>query len=335
MSLYSLEDIAFFYSNRRVLDIPRLAFEEGRIYSVTGPNGSGKTTLLNLLGMLIPPERGRITFRGRDLYSGQRTSTEAMRREIGFLLQSPYLFSTSVEKNVGYALAVRRVPRTERAIRVNKALQAVGMDSAHKRPHYALSGGEAQRVALARALVPEPSVLLLDEPLANVDPPSRTVIETILLDKCRNEGVSIIFTTHDLEQAYRLSDEVITLVGGSLHPGAMDNIFHGAVYQSGSSWVFDTGRISIYVPGGVEGTRTASIPPESILVSLQPVSTSARNSVRGRITRIQERNESVEVTVKAGETFTSRITRDSFMKMGLNLGTEISLIFKAEAVRLY
>ncbi|MFV1957186.1 MAG: ABC transporter ATP-binding protein [bacterium] len=335
MNLYSLENLSFSYAGRRILDIQSLIFNEGRIYSITGPNGSGKTTLLMLLGMLKVPDEGRIFFRGQDPYSTKGMDPAAVRKEVGFLLQAPYLFSATVEKNIGYGLAVRKTPGDVIARKVDEALHLVGMQGTGKRQNHTLSGGEVQRVALARALVTEPAVLLLDEPLANVDPASRSVIEGILLNKCRDEGMSIIITTHDIEQAYRLSDEVVTLMDGRVTPGAMENIFHGAVYQSGGSWVFDTGRISIFVPGGNEGTRTAFIPPESILLSSTAVYTSARNTLRGRITKVQERNGSVEVTVNAGETLTSRITRESFQKMGLNLGSEVSLIFKTESVKIY
>lgn len=335
MSLFSLEKVTYSYGGRKVLDIPDLAFEESGIYSVTGPNGSGKTTLLMLLGMLKEPDEGRVFYRGMDPYSVDGPDPSTVRKEVGFLLQSPYLFSTTVERNIAYGLAVRKTPKDQVARKVDDALHLMGIQGTGKRQSHSLSGGEIQRVALARALVTDPAVLLLDEPLANVDPISRAVIEGVLQDKCRGEGLSIIVTTHDLEQAYRLSDEVITMLDGRVIPGAMENIFHGVVYQSGSSWIFDSGRTKIYVPYGREGTRTASIPPESILLSLTDVPTSARNTLRGKITGIAERNGSVQITVEAGEIFTSRITRESFQEMGLNLGSEVSLIFKTESVRLY
>lgn len=335
MSLYSLENLSFSYSGRRILDIPSLIFDEGRIYSITGPNGSGKTTLLMLLGMLKVPDEGRIFFRGQDPHSSGGMDPATVRKEVGFLLQAPYLFSTTVDKNVGYGLVVRKTPGDVIARKVDEGLYLVGMQGTEKRQTHTLSGGEVQRVALARALVTDPTVLLLDEPLVNVDPVSRAVIEGVLLDKCRNDGLSIIVTTHDIEQAYRLSDEVITLMDGIVIPGAMENIFHGAVYQSGKSWILDTGKLSIYVPQGKEGSRTAFIPPDSILLSLTDVPTSARNTLRGKITGIHERNGSVQITVDAGEIFKSRITRESFQEMGLNLGSEVSLIFKTESVRLY
>ncbi len=335
-ALFTFDELGVVLGKREVLNIPSLSLNDGEIIAITGPNGSGKTTLLHVLIQLLLPYRGTITYRGRNLSLLAETALDQYRRDLGVVLQSPYLFRTNVENNVAYGLARRGLRRTERLTAAGKAIALVGLQGFEKRPHDSLSGGEAQRVALARAIVTDPKVLLLDEPLANVDPASRSVIERILTDKCRDEGVSVIFTTHDIEQAYRISDEVITLVGGSPQLGAMENVFHGAVYQSGSSMVFDTGRMTIYVPGGSpEGTKTASVPPESILVSLQTVSTSARNSIRGKINRIQERNGSVEITVRAEETLTSRITRDSFNGMGLNLGVEVSLIFKAEAVRLY
>jgi molybdopterin-binding protein len=225
-----------------------------------------------------------------------------------------------------------RAVATEKAV---ETLELVGLGDFGNRSHSALSGGEAQRVALARALVLEPKVLLLDEPFANVDAVSRSVIERVLLQENRYRKTSVIFTTHDLEQAYRMADTVVTLFDGKVHDGSMENLFHGKVRLTTDGPVFDTGGINVAVPSGHEKALTAAIPPESILVSLAPISTSARNTHYGRITAVRERNGTVDVTVDTGDILIARLTKRSYMEMGLVLGGEVYLIFKAEAVRLY
>ncbi|TNF46473.1 ATP-binding cassette domain-containing protein [bacterium] len=335
MMLYRARNLTFSYDGIGVLNIPQLDLPEGQFTALTGPNGSGKSTLLMILGFILRPSGGSLLFRGRETDGEGTISLQEIRRQLGILLQAPYLFRTTVERNVAYSLRVRGIPRHEIPSRVSRAMHTVGLAGYEKRHHHALSGGEAQRVALARSIAAEPSVLLLDEPLTNVDSASRSIIERVLMEKNRDEGVAVIITTHDLDQAYRLADEVVTLVDGTLSPGAMENVFNGAVYQSGGGWVFDTGRIRIAVPRDKDGSRTASIPPETVLLSREPVFTSALNTFKGKVTSIQQRNGSVDVSVDIGEILTSRITDGSYRSLGISLGDNVNVIFKAEAVRLY
>ncbi|WP_089935699.1 ABC transporter ATP-binding protein [Candidatus Entotheonella palauensis] len=334
MPLYTVEALRFAFAEQVVLDIPKLTIAEGRITALTGPNGSGKTTLLMLLGALLWPSSGSIIYRGRSLPTGEGRDADTIRREIGFVLQSPYLFRTSVARNVGYGLAVRGISRKDRLRRIREALQWVGLEGFEARPHHALSGGEIQRVALARALITDPRTLLLDEPLANVDAGSRAVIERVLVNESRRRGVSVLFTTHDLDQAHRIADEILTLNAGSVVEGYMENVYHGAVYRDGTSWVFHTAQFAIAIPPGHESCRTVSIPPEAIRICLEKESESARNAFRGRVVAMRDRNGGVEIVVDAGETFMARITGDAYWSMDLRLGQEVSLAFEAEAVRL-
>ena len=225
--------------------------------------------------------------------------------------------------------------RKDAAVKAHEVLKLAGLEGFGKRPYSALSGGEAQRVALARALVLEPRVLLLDEPFANVDTLSRSVIERVLLQENSHGKTSIIFTTHDMDQAYRLADTVTTLFEGKIHEGSMENLFHGMVMQTSDGPVFDTGGIKIAIPPGHGQARTAAVPPGSILVSLSGISTSARNSLHGHIAAVRDSNGSVDVVADVGETLVARITKSSYHEMQLMLGSEVYLIFKAEAVKLY
>jgi tungstate transport system ATP-binding protein len=335
MSLFTIKDLDVVLGGKTVLHIPALALPEGSIIALTGPNGSGKTTLLQVLAALIEPECGTVTFRDRPLYPAAESLRGEVRKDLGIVTQAPYLFRTTVGQNVSYGLAQRGVDRLARRREAEKALDLMGLSGFGERSHKALSGGEAQRVALARALVLEPDVLLLDEPFANVDAVSRSVIERVLTQVNRYEKRSVIFTTHDMGQAYRLADMVVTLFDGKLHEGSMENLFHGQVRREADGPVFYTGEIGIAVPEGKDGTHTASIPPESIIVSLKPADSSALNTFSGTITGIQERNGSVELTVDTGEELVARITKRSYEKMALTLGADVYLTFKAEAVRLY
>ncbi len=333
--LFTIENLGLSLGGKEVLNIPALEIPDNQTVAMTGPNGSGKTSLLQLLGGLIGPHRGRIRFRDLDLFSQSTAVQDRIRKDLGIVLQSPYLFKTTVLSNVCYGLIRRGISRIEAAKKARETLELVGLGGFGERSHSALSGGEAQRVALARALALEPKVLLLDEPFANVDAVSRSVIERVLLQENRYRRTSVIFTTHDLDQAYRMADTVVTLFDGKVHDGSMENLLNGMVRQTPDGPVFDTGSINVAVPSGHGKAINAAIPPESILMSLSPISTSARNSHYGRIIAVRERNGTVDVTVDVGNILIARLTKRSYVEMGLVLGGEVYMIFKAEAVKLY
>jgi tungstate transport system ATP-binding protein len=335
MSLFLLENIRFQYGDRPVLDIPNLAINEGGVVCLTGANGSGKSTLINILAGLLQPSGGRVLYRGMDPSMASADLKDNIRRELGICLQSPYLFRTTVEGNVAFGLAARGIKGKERSGRVEEALNDVGLAGFGNRRYHALSGGEIQRVALARALAIKPRVLLLDEPMANVDTATRLLLEKILERLIGTRGITIIFSTHDVDQALRLGQQIITLHDGLVVEGGLENTFHGTLRKEGGGWVFDTGLARLTVLTQKSDARTAIIPPEAILLSLDPKSTSARNILKGKINGIRMRNGSVEITVDAGEEFISRITEGSLKSLGLHLGMEIYLLIKAGAIRLY
>jgi tungstate transport system ATP-binding protein len=336
MDRFSLEKIKVTRGGGTALEVDRLGIEAGRITALIGPNGSGKTTLLLLLAGLLAPDRGTVTCQGKEVTGGSDTVLEDHRRNNHLLLQDPYLFSRSVKWNVSYGLTLQGVKGPELEERAAAAITATGLLGMEERSARELSGGEAQRVALARALALEPEALLLDEPLANVDSASRAVMERVLLEENLQNNTTIVFTTHDMDQAHRLADNIVTLHDGRLAESSMENTFHGVVERIGNSWHYRTGNLTIALPGNAGAAKTAAIPPESIIVSLTgEMTTSARNSLTGTVTAIRDRNGSVDIEVNVGEPLVARITPTSYEKMGLKLGQEVWLLFKAEAVKLY
>ena len=146
--------------------MPLVEVPAGTVLALLGPSGSGKTTLLDILGLLEKPTSGHVLLDGREVSTRDRDA----RLQIAAVFQRPYLFKGTVGGNVAYGLVARGVPRATHAAKIAAALERVGLAGYEQRSALALSGGEAQRVALARALVLEPRVLLLDEPLASLDP---------------------------------------------------------------------------------------------------------------------------------------------------------------------
>ena len=215
-TLYELQKISQRYHGRVVLDIANLRLEPGRIYALTGPNGAGKSTLLRLLAFLEAPAGGSIFFRGEQVKFASRHSLLMLRRRVALVDQHPVAFSTTVAKNIEIGLKIRKIPIDERTALVHAVLETVGLSQYSHSPATELSGGETQRLALARALAIQPEVLLCDEPTANVDVANQEIILQVLTRMNREHGVSIVFTTHDPQQAETLAHQHLRLEKGVL-----------------------------------------------------------------------------------------------------------------------
>lgn len=217
--MYRLDSIRKCYGSNVALDIDELTIYEGRLYTLTGSNGAGKSTLLSILAFLEPPTSGEIFYAGKRV-DWDPGSMEEYRRKATLLHQSPYLFGGTVYDNVAFGLKARGVKGEALQRRVDKSLDDVGLQGFRDRKARELSGGEAQRVAMARALVLEPDVLLLDEPLANVDRETTGLLETVIAS-LPARGTTVVLITHDPEQPDRLNGESIVLEGGKVatpHP---------------------------------------------------------------------------------------------------------------------
>ena len=211
-AMYRLDSIRKCYGSNVALDIEELTIAEGRLYTLTGANGAGKSTLLSILAFLAPPTSGEIFYAGKRV-DWNHGSVEEYRRKVTLLHQSPYLFGGSVRDNVAFGLKVRGIPGEEQRQRIDKALDVVGLRGFRDRKARDLSGGEAQRVAMARALALKPEVLLLDEPLANIDRETTGLLETVIAS-LPAQGTTVVMTTHDPDHPGRLNGESIYLEGG-------------------------------------------------------------------------------------------------------------------------
>jgi len=330
-----LKSIAHRYDGRIVLTVDHLPIERGKIYALVGPNGSGKTTLLHIMSLILRPDRGEVFFEGT--WMGQDESKRIhARRSMTVVLQNPYLFNATVRENIEYGLKARGTEKTERAWRVEEALELVGLSNFAGRRARQLSGGEAQLVALARGLILRPSILFLDEIMANLDVKHVSQLEQVIEEINREWGTTIVMTTHILSQAYRLANQVFSLFEGRIVPPGMFNLFKGEFSHDGKELFFDTGRIRIHIAQDAEKAEQGyvSINPEDIIVSEEQLQSSARNGFPGKITKIIEQDGSVHLEVLAKETFRVQITKLSFHEMGLTLGTEVFLIFKASSVHV-
>ena len=333
-SVFEMIDLTQVFDGRVVLNIRHLAFEAGKIYCFYGPNGSGKTTLFEILTQLRTPTMGKILFQGREIYPKGDGAT-ALRSQVTLVHQDPLLFDTTVERNVDYGLRIRKMPGEQRKQRVSECLRLVGLDGFQKRRARQLSGGETQRVAIARALAIQPTVLFLDEFSANVDQANRSVLESIIRAVNAQFDTTIIFTTHYLDQAYRVADEVIHLFRGTPVHAPVKNIFHGRIETEDENARFSNGRVSFDVVSAYTGQATVTIPAEVITLSTHPLESSMRNCLQGHITHIIDADTHIDLKVLAGESFEVTITKRSFHEMELHPGMPVCLDFKASSVEVY
>ncbi len=214
--LFTLTAVRKTYGNKITLAFEKLTVQRGRLYVLMRPNGSGKSTLLNILAFLMKPDSGEVEFDGCQV-SWKSEELSLLRKRVTLMSQSPFLFSGSVFYNIAFGLKVRGVGGRELHKRVAELLAMVDLSGFEDRDTRQLSGGEARRVALARALAANPEVLLLDEPLANVDTRVASMLESLIAAQTK-QGLTIIMSSHEAQQAERLASDVIQLADGTVDP---------------------------------------------------------------------------------------------------------------------
>ncbi len=270
-----IEHVSFGYGATAVLDDVSLEVNRGEFFAFLGPSGSGKTTLLRLVAGFGTPAAGRILIGDRDV-----TALPPWSRNVGMVFQSYALWPhMTVAKNVAFGLERRKLSRTEVARKVQAALDLVGLTAFADRRPAQLSGGQQQRVALARTVVIEPEVLLLDEPLSNLDAKLRVEMRSELKALQRKLGITAIYVTHDQEEANAVADRIAVLEAGRIqqigaptqlydHPAnrfvatflGTANLIEGRI-DNGN---FHGGGLVLGGVGGPDGPSCISIRPQDV-----------------------------------------------------------------------
>ncbi len=250
-----LEDLSKRFGATLAVDQVSLALERGEILALLGPSGSGKTTTLRLLAGFEVPDSGRVLVEQDDV-----TAVAPVARRFGMVFQHYALFPhLDVGQNVAFGLESLGVGGEELSQRVSRALTLVDLAGFERRRIGQLSGGQQQRVALARALAPEPRVLLLDEPLSNLDPALRERTRREIRELIRRVGITSVFVTHEQEEAFDLGDRVAVLRGGRLEQvGTPEDLYAAPATEFVAEFVGRSSSIPVTVLGpGDRGLRIA------------------------------------------------------------------------------
>ena len=235
------------YAGSTAVDGLNVEVPKGELVAFLGPSGCGKTTSLRMIAGLVPATSGQIVVAGRDV-----THVPPYRRDMGLMFQSYALFPhMSVAANVAFGLKVRKVGRAETAERVREAIAMVRMQGREDRRPSQLSGGQQQRVALARALVIRPQILLLDEPLSNLDAQLRDEMRNEIREIQQRLNITAIFVTHDQGEALTMCDKVVVLNGGRLEQmGTPRDLYERPATPFVAGFVGRTNRIPVIATQG-------------------------------------------------------------------------------------
>jgi tungstate transport system ATP-binding protein len=355
MALIEVINLYQQYGERDILKNINLSIERGEVFALIGPTGAGKTTLLRLVDLIDEPTSGKILFDGADTVAPAAVRL-GMRRRMAFVLQKPVVFNLSVYDNIAYALRWRGMKGSNLKEKVNHIIDVVGMSDYRSRNARSLSGGEVQRVAIARAMAIEPEVLLMDEPMANLDPLSAARIEELISSIIKSYAATIIMATHDLAQGQRLADRVGVLMDGELlQIGSardvfasprnrevaefvgVENIIDGVVTSSEDNIVTieSAGRSIEAIADYSTGVEVCvCIRPEDVTLALSQISSSARNSFEGEIKWLVSMGPLTRVELQCGFPLVAMVTKRSAEEMGLSKGKKVYAAFKATGVHV-
>jgi len=311
------QNIALAFGKTQVLRDIDLVIEPGEFFALLGPSGSGKSTLLRVIAGFAFPQSGQVLLDGRDI-----ARIPPWERNIGMVFQNYALWPhMTVWQNVAFGLEERKLPRAEIERRTADALDLVGLRELAARRPSQISGGQQQRIALARTIAIEPKVLLLDEPLSNLDAKLRIHMRTELLALQRKLGVTTIFVTHDQEEALSIADRVAVLDQGVIQQVGTPvelfdtpanrfiatfvgtiNLLRGTLVQAGGRLVFRSEVFGeIVVDGGTAGAAEFAIRPHALQLAAPggPVD-SGRIWVDGTVTEREFLGEFVRYIVRVG-----------------------------------
>ena len=298
MENIKLENVSFSYDKELILDNINLTLEEKKFNTLLGPSGCGKTTILRLVAGFLTPQQGKIMLGDKDI-----TNMPPEKRNISTVFQNYALFQNmSVKQNVAYGLKVRKMPKDVIDAKVKEYLSLVRMEAYAEKGIDELSGGQQQRVAIARALATEPKVLLMDEPMSNLDAALRIEMREEIRDIQQKIGITTLFITHDQQEALAISDNIAVMSKGKvLQKGSPQEIYFHPINAQVAHAVGATNALTEQqskIFEGLFGQKVVTLRPESIVLRREKDCDSA---IQGEIKKVQFSGAHTEYQVAIGD----------------------------------
>jgi tungstate transport system ATP-binding protein len=353
-----LGDVAVEYDGRVVLDVQQLTVARGEVLTLLGENGSGKTTLLRLLGLLVPPARGKVVFGEEEVDFGSSGRLLEHRRRMAAVMQEPLLCRMSVGRNVALGLRFRRLPKAEIQKRVEAWLERLSISHLADRPASKLSGGEAQRTSLARAMALNPEVLLLDEPFGALDAPTRQRLLQEFRGVLAESGVTAVYATHDRGEALALGDRVAVLVEGQVAQVDSVEVVFSRPCQAEVARIVG---IETMIPGRISGREGDRVQVDcgafhlqapdrkglmdDVVVAVRPEEVEIReegdappseewNALSGSVTKVLPAETHYRVEVDCSAPVVAVVSRARYRTMDLEPGARVRASFPIRAAHL-
>ncbi|MDH0873183.1 ABC transporter ATP-binding protein [Agrobacterium pusense] len=348
MTEVTLQNVAKHYGQSVAVENMTLSIRSGELIALLGPSGCGKTTTLRMIGGFVDVSSGRICSAGRDI-----TGLAPNRRNMGFVFQNYALFPhMTVAQNVAFGLEMRKVSRAEIERKVKAALERVRLGKLSDRLPKQLSGGQQQRVAIARALVVEPDVLLLDEPLSNLDAALRHEMKTEIRQLQQSLGVTTVLVTHDQDEAISTADRMVLMNNGRVEqigePSALfdrpasrftaefmgiPNLLRGRM-KSGNLFELESGlQLCLEGQKRIIGDATLALRAESLTLATEGAEFSG-NVLKGQIQLVGYHGTTVEYQVRTSNEMllTTRVTAPALGGNDiLAVGTGVDICWPASA----
>jgi len=338
MGKLRIEGLTLAYNKTPIIKDLSLHIEDGELVSLLGPSGAGKTTILKAIAGLIKPASGGIFINNQPV-----THLPAEKRDAVLIFQKPLLFPfLNVQQNIGFGLKMSRITGQQAERKIARIINITGLHGLNRRKVHQLSGGQQQRVALARGLVLEPSVLLLDEPLSNLDADLRHQMRELICTIQQQTGTTMLFVTHDQSEALKISNRIGLLQGGVLQQlGSPEELFYRPTTPEVATFFGSSNFISGHISEGIfrsapvrltaslqnSSTVRAVIRPEDIDLTTSP----SPDSIEGRVLHIRFEGTSTRITVQVEEnTFTVLTVRPE-----LTVGQKVWLHFPAERLHIF
>lgn len=310
MSFLTLTHLKKSFGPVQVVHDFNMSIEKGEFVSFLGPSGCGKTTVLRMIAGFETPTDGTITINGKN-----QNTLRPNQRNIGMVFQAYALFpNMNVFDNVAFGLKVAGKPKAEIEARVKEMLGLIKLDHLADRYPYQMSGGQQQRVALARALAPKPQVLLLDEPLSNLDARLRQTMRVEIRRICKAAGVTAIYVTHDREEALSTADRIAVMAGGKLaQVGTPREVYERPASTTVATFLGEANLLTAMAHGNgmvacALGVLPAAMPdrimtgaPMTVCIRPERLRITADGAIAGKITAQSFLGGSAAWTVRCGE----------------------------------